>query len=89
MLDPATLLVHRRAQFLAAIMEEILQPLVALEADQVVFQQGRCQPLVKRQRGEQPRRGPRDMQEKPDPVGDPAHSQPLTQRHQVIIVDPD
>ena len=60
-----------------------------LKAHEIVCAQLRNDPFVVRQRGEDFRRGKRDVQEEPDRVAMAAVAQHLCQRNEMIIVHPD
>ena len=79
----------RPAQFALDIMVEALQPFRRLEADQIISKHRADQPLVIGQRHHQPVRRPRDVKEESDSVGDIMLAQPLAERDQMVIMDPD
>ena len=70
-------------------MQEGCEPFGCLEAHEVIAQHRAHEPLVIRQRNEQPRCRPGDVQEKADTVFDAAGAQTLSQGDQVVVMHPD
>jgi hypothetical protein len=70
-------------------MVEAVEPVLGLEADQIVGEHRAHQPLVEGQGHDQPLRRPGDMEEEADPVAKPVLAQLHAQWDQMIIVDPD
>ena len=86
---PALFLVDFRTEFAAAVVVEALQPLGALEPDDIVGEQRADQTLVIGEHGQQAARRPGDVEEEPDAVPEAGLAQPVAQRHEMVVVHPD
>ena len=71
------------------IMVETVEPVLGLEADQIICKHRFDQSAMIGQRGQQAVRRPWRVEEEADPVGDPHLAQLVTQRNEVIILYPD